>query len=140
MIDRLIFDQQTLNVTKRSLDVYADRGRVHTRNVANAETPGYRAQQIRFEDDLQLALRLDTAGGLAGTDERHLGTTGNLPTGRLEARNPESVWTASGHNDVEIDREMADIARNTMRFTVAAEMVARAYEGMRKAIHGRRLG
>ena len=140
MIDRLIFGQPTLDVVKQSLDVYADRGRVHARNVANAESPGYRAQEIRFEEDLQLALRTSAAGSLAGTDERHLGAAGNLPAGKLAARNAESVWTASGHNDVEIDREMADIARNTMRFSVAAQMVARAYQGMRKAIHGRATG
>jgi flagellar basal-body rod protein FlgB len=140
MIERLIFGQPTLDVVKRSLDVYADRGKVHARNVANAETPGYRAQEVRFEEDLQLALRTGAEGRLAATDDRHLGAAGGLPPGKLAARNPESVWTASGQNDVEIDREMADIARNTMRFTVAAQMVARAYEGMRKAIHGRRTG
>ena len=140
MIERLIFGHPTLDVVKQSLDVYADRGRVHARNVANAETPGYRAQEIRFEEDLQLALRTTASGSLSSTDARHIGGAGNLPAGKLAARNPESAWTANGHNDVEIDREMADIARNTMRFTVAAQMVARAYQGMRKAIHGRSVG
>lgn len=137
MIDRLIFDLPTLNVVKQSLDVYADRGRVHARNVANAETPGYRAQEIRFEEDLQLALRTQAAGTLSGTDDRHLGASGGLPPGKLGARNPQSAWTANGQNDVEIDREMADIAANTMRYTISADLVSRKYAGMRKAIRGR---
>ena len=141
MIDRILFGQPTLDVTKRALDVYADRGRVHAKNVANAETPGYRAQEVKFEEDLQLALRMNAAGGeVRKTQPNHLGVDGEYPVGRVAARNPESVLTASGYNDVEIDREMSDIARNTMRFTVAAEMVSRAYQGMRAAILGRRLG
>jgi flagellar basal-body rod protein FlgB len=137
MIDKILFDQQTLSATKRALDVYAERGRVYARNVANAETPGYRAQEVRFEDDLQLALRTAGAGQLARTDARHLPTEGAMPSGRVEQRNPGSVWSGNGINDVEIDKEMADIARNTTRFTVAAEMVRRTYDGLRKAIQGR---
>jgi len=138
MIQKILFDQPTLAATKRALDVYAERGRVYARNVANAETPGYHAQEVRFEDDLQLALRTTSEGGqLARTDERHLPVEGAIPAGRVEARNPSSVWSGNGVNDVEIDKEMADIARNTSRFTVAAEMVRRTYEGLRKAIQGR---
>ena len=36
--------------------------------------------------------------------------------------------------------EMADIADNTLRYTVAADLVSRAYQGMRKAIRGRVTG
>jgi flagellar basal-body rod protein FlgB len=137
VIDRILFSTRSLAATKQALDVYAARGRVHARNVANAETPGYRAQEVRFEDDLRLALRTTGEGRLARTQERHLPARGDLPDGRIVARNPGGPWSANGVNDVEIDREMAEIARNTERYTVAAEMVRRAYEGLRKAIHGR---
>jgi flagellar basal-body rod protein FlgB len=137
MIDRILFSSEALRVQKRALDVYAQRGRVHARNVANAETPGYRAEQVRFEEDLQLALRTTGEGRVARTDERHLGAAEDLPRGVLERRNPASAWTGTGVNDVEIDREMADIAANTMRYTVSADLVRRAYSGLRKAIHGR---
>lgn len=136
MLDGL-FNYTTLQASKQALDVYAERGRVHARNIANAETPGYRSQEVRFEDDLQLALRTTGKGGLERTHERHLGLTGNIPGGRLQFRNPTSAWNQNGINDVDIDREMTDVARNTMRFTVAADMVRKTYEGMRKAISGR---
>lgn len=140
MIDRILFGSRSLVATKQALDVYAERGRVHARNVANAETPGYRAQEVRFEDDLKLALRTTGEGRLARTQERHLPAAGSLPGTRVAARNPPGAWSGNGINDVEIDHEMAEIARNTTRFTVAAEMVRRTYEGLRKAIHGRAVG
>lgn len=137
MIDRLLFGNRTLGVLKRALDVYADRGRVHAENVANAETPGYRAREITFEDDLRFALRTGTGGRLAATDSRHVSSADELPAGTVEFRNPVTEATANGVNDVEIDREMADIAENTLRFTVAADRVRAAYSALKKAIHGR---
>jgi flagellar basal-body rod protein FlgB len=140
MIDRILFGTQSLRVLKRGLGIYSDRAKVHARNVANAETPGYRSQEVRFEQDLRLALRTEGASQPARTDPRHLGADGNLPAGRLAARNPVSAWNGNGVNDVDIDREMADVADNTLRYTVASELVRRAYAGMRNAIRGRAVG
>ncbi len=136
MIDRILFSTKTLTTQKRALDTYAQRGRVHARNVANAETAGYRASEVRFEEDLQLALRTTGEGRLSTTSDKHIGGADDLPGGRLEFRNP-SAWTGNGINDVEIDREMADIAANTLRYTVSVDLVSRTYAGMRKAIRGR---
>jgi flagellar basal-body rod protein FlgB len=140
MIERILFTSEKLSVLKRALDAYADRSKVHARNIANADTPGYRAREIRFEDDLRLALRTGGKGSVERTHERHLGSPGKLPEGRLALRTPSSNWTSNGVNNVEIDREMSDVASNTLRYTVAAELVTRAYEGMRKAIFGRPVG
>lgn len=137
MMDRILFGARSLSVTKQALDAYAERGRVHARNVANAETPGYRAQEVRFEDDLRLALRTSSAGRMAQTQEGHLPAAGSMPDGRVVARNGSGPWSGNGINDVEIDREMTEIARNTERYTVAAEMVRRTYDGLRKSIFGR---
>ena len=136
-MDRILFGARPLAATKQALDIYAERGRVHARNVANAETPGYRAQEVRFEDDLKLALRTQAAGSLERTQPRHLPAADTMPGGRVTARHGSGPWSGNGINDVEIDKEMADIARNTERFTVAAEMVKRTYDGLLKAIHGR---
>lgn len=140
MIDRILFGGTNLQVLKKALGVYSDRAKVHARNVANAETPGYRAQEIRFESDLRLALRASGDARPARTNPTHLGGDSAFPSGRLVDRNPGSVWTGNGINDVDVDREMADIADNTLRYTVAAELVRRAYQGMRNAIRGRAVG
>ncbi|GJM45142.1 MAG: flagellar basal body rod protein FlgB [Gemmatimonadota bacterium] len=137
MLKDILFSNDTLRATKAALDVYSERGRVHAGNIANAETPGYRSQEVRFEDDLKMALQTSKGGRMAQTDARHLGGSTEMPKGYRAYRNPESAWNSNGENDVDIDREMADVARNTLRYTVAAEKVRQAYQGMRKAIHGR---
>ena len=140
MIDRILFGGTNLNVLKRALGVYSDRAKVHARNVANAETPGYRSQEIRFESDLRMALRTGGEYQPERTHPSHLGADSSFPAGELIDRNPTSAWNGNGVNDVDIDREMADIADNTLRYTVASELVRRAYQGMRNAIRGRAVG
>lgn len=140
MIEKILFGQEKLRVLKTALGAYAERGRVHAANVANAETPGYKARELRFEEDLNLALRTRGQGQLARTDGRHLPGPSTLPQGEVVVRNPTSAVNGNGINDVEIDREMADLAENTLRFTVAAELVARTYSGMKAAIRGRAVG
>ncbi|NNE44633.1 MAG: flagellar basal body rod protein FlgB [Gemmatimonadetes bacterium] len=140
MMDRILFGGQKLNVLKSALDAYADRAKVHAQNVANAETPGYRSQEVRFEEDLRLALRTSGDHQMMTTNPRHVGAGANLPSGTRMTRNPISELNGNGINDVDIDREMADIADNTLRFTVAADLVSRAYSGMRNAIRGRVIG
>lgn len=137
MMDRILFSGRKLGVLKSALAAYAQRGRVHAANIANVDTPGYRAKEVRFEDDLRLALRTQPAGLMARTDQRHVAPIGDMPRGRTELREAESSLTTNGINNVEIDREMADLAANTLRFDVAAELVARTYRGMKSAIRGR---
>ncbi len=140
MIEKMLFGEEKLRVLKAALGAYSERGRVHAANVANAETPGWRSREVRFEEDLQLALRTRNGAEVARTNEGHLAGTGLLPQGEVHARNPTSAISGNGINDVEIDREMADLAENTIKFTVAAELVARTYAGMKAAIRGRALG
>jgi flagellar basal-body rod protein FlgB len=140
MIQKMLFSEEKLRVLKSALNAYSERGRVHAANVANAETPGWRSREVRFEEDLQLALRTRNGAQVARTSAGHLPGTSLLPQGEVHTRNPTSAISGNGINDVEIDREMADLAENTIKFTVAAELVARTYAGMKAAIRGRAMG
>ena len=51
MIARSIFATAHLGDLKQALDVYSSRHRVVADNIANVETEGYRARELRFEDD-----------------------------------------------------------------------------------------
>jgi flagellar basal-body rod protein FlgB len=140
MIDQILFQGGHLEPLKKALGAFAERGRVHARNVANAETPGYRAQELRFEESLNRALRMRRDDGLRRTNPQHLPAEGALPETRVEFRRPAEAVLSNGINDVAIEQEMADIAANTLRYTAAAEMTRRTYQGLRKAIHGRFIG
>ena len=47
----------TIQAIQTSLDGLAARQRIIAQNVANAETPGYTAQNVNFEDSLRARVR-----------------------------------------------------------------------------------
>ena len=51
-----IFDR-TMQLLHRTLDLREARQRVIASNIANEETPGYRAADLNFQDSLQAAQR-----------------------------------------------------------------------------------
>lgn len=130
----------TLRSLERSLDL---RARQHERiaaNIANRDTPGYRA----FEIDLAAALAEETDGA------------GKLPLERTEADHLPAVGAGSAEgppplrplvpgpaalrgdgNTVDLDREMAHLSENALMYTAAARMLADEYGRIRDAIEER---
>jgi len=129
-----IFDQGNLPLLKRALSAYALRHRVIADNVANVSTPGYRAQEVRFEEFL--AGEYD-AVALPGslTQPGHLPVTEALPsaTPRIEER---SLDYDNGLNDVDVEREMLELGENQLMYQMATRVLSRKYQGLRTAITG----
>ncbi|MEQ1845440.1 MAG: flagellar basal body rod protein FlgB, partial [Nitrospira sp.] len=71
-----IFDR-TMQLVHRTLDLRQARQRVIASNIANEETPGYRATDFNFRDSLQSAQRGQGPVTLAVTQGKHFGPQGN---------------------------------------------------------------
>ena len=134
-----LFSKTTIPLLGKALDAYALRQRVIASNVANIGTPGYRAQMVAFEDELAGAIQDIQISGTQ-TDDRHIPI--GIPsapdgTGRVTDANPgEKGNLASGVNDVDIDNEMAELAKDQIRFRFAARMITDAFKGIQKSIRG----
>ena len=70
-----IFDH-TMEMVHRTLDLRGARQRVIASNIANEETPGYRATDFNFLDSLQAAQRGQGPVGLAVTQGKHFSPHG----------------------------------------------------------------
>ncbi|MCC6748480.1 MAG: flagellar basal body rod protein FlgB [Deltaproteobacteria bacterium] len=107
-----------LSPLERSLDYHQFRQELLTSNVANAETPGYRPLDVNFQASL------DKAGTLAVTNEGH------LPAGPGERMQSgvfadPSATAGNDGNAVSLEREMAKLSANSIRYRAAAEMISR---------------
>jgi flagellar basal-body rod protein FlgB len=121
-----------LAILERVLDVRATRHQVIASNIANEETPGYRAKDLRFKEALAAASR--SPGSLSITHARHINATGI--EGRMETQIKE-IPTADlplDANSVNIDLAMAKLADNAMQYNTAAELVARRFRGLLNVI------
>lgn len=129
-----IFDK-TMHLLEQSLDLRAARHRVIASNLANEETPGYRAKELQFLDALASATHDGSGAKLMTTNGRHLGIqgqTGSQVQGRIvELPSPELPLDA---NSVNLDLEMAKLGDNAINYNAAASIISERFRQLLNAI------
>ena len=113
---------KTFHAIETSLDITTERHGLITSNIANLDTPGYRAKDIDFKNALKDAVE-GTSVDLARTNPRHFGT---------KVCYQESP--SSGTHSVDIDKEMSKLAENNLRYRVSAEVLLRKFSKLKFAI------
>lgn len=96
---------------ERYLDLLSARQKVVTSNIANADTPGYRTQDIDFQTEFQNAIS----------------TTPNV----LEVT---GLAVKNDGNNVSLDRESRLLAENALRFSAASSLLRSQIGVLRTAI------
>lgn len=123
-----------------ALSQRATRAKVITSNIANAETPGFRALGYDFEKQLQAAAGTDEPLQMRTTSAAHLrnryaGADGSLSPD-VYVRPTESV--GQDGNTVDVDVEMGEMAKNEILYRSAVEIINRKLATIRYAINGGR--
>ncbi len=130
--------RERLPLLNRALDAYALRQRVIAENIANATTPNYRPQRVRFEEFFQQHEGVVNRG--TRSDPRHIPIGPPDPATvvgeREEAALPEPQRYAAGVSHVDLDQEMSELLQTQIRFRFAARMVARYFQSLQTAIRG----
>lgn len=123
-----------------SLNQRLRRSHVITSNVANAETPGFRAIGYDFEEQLQELSGANTTLPLKTTNPQHRKNAFTQADGTVTpdvfVRPSESV--SNDGNTVDIDHEMTKMAHNQILYKTAVETITRKIGLLKYAIHGGR--
>ena len=123
-----------------SLNQRSRRSDVITANIANAETPGYRAFGYDFEKQLQDLAKTNEPIAVKVTNPRHLKNNFTQSDGSMKpdvyVRPTESV--DQDGNTVDMDTEMAQLAQNQILFRTAVETLNRKIGTLKYAINGGR--
>ena len=101
---------------QQALELRSYRQQLLASNIANADTPGYKARDIDFSSALQSALDNNAQGGsLIKTSTQHIGANAAqaVPDRQVLYRTP-SQPSVDG-NTVEMDAERAQFADNSVR-------------------------
>lgn len=130
---RSLFNDTTSLILHTALDGLARRQQVTANNIANAETPGFKASAVTFESRLDALL----PGAvpeliLARTDPQHLGAGGETMTPQVvELRDTVG---RNDQNNVDIDREMVTLAETTLTFNAITRLSAKRLGLLKAAI------
>jgi flagellar basal-body rod protein FlgB len=119
MSDIRIFDRTTV-LLEKVLDLRARNQQLIASNLANAQTPGFEASRLSFDEDLQNALQAERPGPQG------------LEKSRARIENIHGSVDRSG-KAVEPDQEMIDLAENQILYESAVQMLNKKF-GMLKYV------
>jgi len=120
---------------QRALDVRAQRQQLIASNIANADTPNFKARDIDFRASLEAALKSGAApGALARTAPGHLGGSSAAAGSALLYR--QTVQASVDGNSVDIDVERAQFADNALRYEANLMFISGQIRGLLSAIQG----
>lgn len=137
MIDRL---EQDLRFTRTALNLRGYRQELLASNIANADTPHFKARDIDFRSALANALGgagADAAAplDLARTQRGHLGGEGSAPYGAAAKYRTEYQGAVDG-NTVNMDVERAAFTENALQMEAMMTFINGRLRTMNSAIQG----
>lgn len=130
----MLFGNTIVPLAGKTLDAYAMRHKAIANNVANVEVEGYNRLEVKFEDSLKAHLK-SSQNALCQTHEKHLPDGHGLktaPTIAVDESNPK----LNAINNVDIDMEMADLAKNQLNFNLISTALRLEINRLRMAIRG----
>jgi flagellar basal-body rod protein FlgB len=111
---------------ERAMTFHRERHAVLAGNVANVDTPGYKPMDLAQVD------AADAPGHMATTDPRHLPGVGETAGGHRSFNDAGAQQTADG-NAVNLERELAKVDANRIRYATSGELVSRRLALLRYA-------
>lgn len=137
MIDRL---EQDLSLYRNALGLRNHRQELLASNIANADTPHYKARDVDFKS--ALATAMGAAGGDAGkpltvarTRAGHLSGDGEAPYAAMTQYRAEYQGAVDG-NTVNMDVERSAFAENALQTEALIMFINKRFEGLQRAING----
>jgi flagellar basal-body rod protein FlgB len=123
-----LLDKTNASFLKMTLNAYSTRHKAIAKNVTNVETENYHPIKVTFEENLQRALAGNRFVGRT-SHERHLTVGGNAKEVSAEVQVEDRL--------VNIESEMAELAKNQIRFEFVARKLRSTYDSIRTSIVGR---
>ena len=104
----------------RYLDLAASEAKLTAANMANIDTPGYRAIGMDFSSEMRSAIH--------GADQ-------GLPPGKVRLKAVEGLIARPDGNDVSMDRESLNLAEAQLKFKVGVALLRSENQSVLDAIH-----
>jgi flagellar basal-body rod protein FlgB len=126
------FDK-AFGIHPQGLQLRAQRAELIASNIANADTPGYKAKGMDFKAALaQAASKQQT--GMTRTNEKHFDVRMELNNG-VGFRVPNQADTGDGNSvDVQVERNL--YLENSMEYQASLQFLTSKIKGLKKAITG----
>jgi flagellar basal-body rod protein FlgB len=121
----LLFSDPSYQVAKLALQGLAQRNEVIAQNIANVDTPGYRALEADFESTLRRAMQKDGNLPLKNTRENHMQGSETDFTRFIQISQKSGGTLRADGNNVDIDQELASQTETGLRYQAISQVVSK---------------
>ena len=105
-----------------------------SQNVANADTPGYVARDLKPMDFAQALKGASTGSSMMTTNARHISLTRGMGTSKFEDHETPDIESSPNGNAVSLETQMIKVSDTQAQFAAAANLYAKAMSLMKTAI------
>jgi flagellar basal-body rod protein FlgB len=126
-----------ISLLHSALNASSLRQQAISNNLSNAETPGYKAKQVVFEDILKQQISKQSNFVGKRTDSRHLeiGKQTYIPSAQT-VEDTQTVMQNNGNN-VDVDGEMTQMGKNALWYYTLTQQLTSEFQHLSIAIKGR---
>lgn len=127
------FDK-ALGVHPHAMLIRSQRAQMLATNIANADTPGYKAKDVDFATAFKTAKSNQQSGNsLVRTNEKHI-AGGSRHVGNVELfRTPNQTDTGDGNSvDIQVERNL--YTQNAMEYQASVQFLTGKFKGLKKAL------
>ncbi|MEX2475147.1 flagellar basal body rod protein FlgB [Marinobacter sp.] len=123
-----------LGVHPQALLAREKRAEVLANNMANADTPGFKARDVDFRAMMERAQQDASGFGMSRTDDGHMDTSMGGADSELLYRTPHQP-SVDG-NTVDAQQEQSRFMRNAMDYQASFQFLDSKFSGLKKALTG----
>ena len=129
-----IFDK-TQKALGASINFRLLKQNVMNSNIANAETPGYKAKKVDFEEALSRAIDNENLGKMHVTSQDHfLMGQGAISRAKADVYDNPDVAISNDGNTVNLEKEMVELAENSILYRAAVKLMNKKLAALKYAV------
>ncbi|MFB5660571.1 flagellar basal body rod protein FlgB [Alteribacillus sp. HJP-4] len=128
-----LFDSSTIGNLQIGLNGAAMEQKAISQNIANVDTPNYKAKRGQFKHTLDDAIQNENLKAVR-TNAKHI-EFGNSTT-RLHYTEDSSTQYNHNGNNVDIDKEMSDLAKNQIYYNAVTDRLSSKFSSIKTAVRG----
>ena len=128
---------ETISMLSKVLDLRSRKHSVIVSNIANIDTPNYKAFDLMVEAEMNKDSGRRGELDVEKTHREHLSPRNrgsNLAS--LQPAEPSPFSLRGDGNTVDLDRSMTNLAENSLMYNAAARLIYKKFQGLKTAIQG----
>lgn len=123
----------TIQTLEKSLAYSTAKNRIIADNIANVDTPNYKAKKVVFKN--VLASTMDKTIQNKRTHSKHFSFRNMVDQSYVVRENTNTMYNHNGNN-VDIDQEMAELAKNQIYYQAVVDRLNGKFSNIEKVIRG----